>query len=115
MQRQLADIIIKNEELCLSLKRFIQRVLRNIEECSVVLSAGLNNVLGVLQLSCFQAKVLSDHLNDLVRLLVGVDVGVFVLEVAELIVGRNLNEVRRPAGPALFKHETIKNIRPVDG
>ena len=97
LQRQLADFIVKHIELSFRPQCFIKRILGDVKERGVVLRPRGDNVPRVLKRSHAEAEVLGYHLDNVARFLVRVDIGVLILEVAELVVGGNLDNVRRAA------------------
>ena len=97
LQRQLADFIVEHIELSFRPERLVKRILGNVKERSIVLGPRADNVPRVLKSSHAEAEVLGYHLDNVARFLVRVDIGVLILEVAELVVGGNLDNVRRAA------------------
>ena len=115
LEGQLAHIVIEHIHLGGGLEGFVQSRLDDVKEGLVVLHPAPDGVAGVLQVPHIELEVLRNHAYHIGGGLVGVDIGVLVFEVVELVIYGDLDDVIRAALAGFLKDKAIKDGGAVHG
>ena len=112
---QLAHIVIQHIHLGGGFEGFVQCGLDDVKEGLVVLHPAPYGVAGVLKVTNIELEVLRNHVYHIGGGFVGVDTGVLVLEVVELVIHSDLDDIIRAAFSGFLKDKAIKDGGAVHG
>ena len=87
----------------------------DVKQGLIVLHTAVDLVARVLKLSHIELEVLRHHFDDLRGRLVGVDIGIFILEVIKLVIHHALDDIGVVALAGFLKDKAIKDGGAVHG